>query len=190
MSTQAKSLLTPAEYLAIERKAEFRSEYHQGEMFAMAGGTEAHTMLIDNLIIQLGPELRGGPCRAYSNNMRVQVSAGGVYMYPDVVVGCGERQFLDERRDTLLNPTLILEVLSESTEAYDRGKKFGHYRTLESLQEYVLVSSDRVQVECYRRQPGGQWLLTAANNLQDTIHLASVDCEIPLAEIYEGIEPG
>jgi len=120
--------------------------------------------------------------------MRVQISAIRSYLYPDVVVACGERQFLDERRDTLLNPTLIIEVLSESTEAYDRGRKFGYYRALESLQEYVLVSADRVQVECYRRQPEGQWLLTASNDLQGTIRLDSVGCELRLAEIYEDVQ--
>ena len=120
--------------------------------------------------------------------MRVQISAIRSYQYPEVVVACGERQFLDERRDTLLNPTLIIEVLSESTEAYDRGRKFGYYRALESLQEYVLVSADRVQVERYRRQPEGQWLLTASNDLQGTIRLDSVGCELRLAEIYEDVQ--
>ena len=121
MSTLPKTFLTPEEYLEIERKAEFRSEFYQGEMFAMAGGTGNHTMLIDNLIVQLGQKLRGGHCRAFSNNMRVRVDATGLYTYPDVVVACGERRFLDERHDTLLNPMLIVEVLSDSTEAYDRG---------------------------------------------------------------------
>jgi len=161
MSMQAKKLLTPEEYLALERAAEFRSEYHNGEMLAMAGGTEAHTMLVDNLISQLHLRLRGGPCRAYSNNMRVKIGAAGSYLYPHVVIACGERQFLDDRRDTLLNPIVIMEVPSECAEAYDRGKKFGYYRSLESLQEYVVVSADRVQVESYRRQPEG-----AAHRLQ------------------------
>jgi Uma2 family endonuclease len=188
VSTQPKTFLTPEQYLEIERKAEFRSEYYQGEMFAMAGATEVHTILTDNLVVQLGQKLRGGPCRSFSRDMRVQVSATGLYTYPDLVVGCGERQFLDERRDTLLNPTLIVEVLSESTEAYDRGKKFSHYRTLESLQEYVLVSQDRVQVECYKRQTGGQWLLTAANRPEEPIALESVACTLRMADIYEDVE--
>lgn len=194
MSTLAKTLLTPEQYLEIERKAEFRSEYYQGEMFAMAGGTGTHTELSDNLIALLLQKLRGGPCRAWSQNMRVQVSATGLYAYPDVVVGCRERKFVDASRDTLLNPVLIIEVLSDSTEAYDRGKKFTHYRTLESLQEYVLVSQDRVQVERYKRQPGDEWLLTAVSRLEDTIHLDSVGCHLLLSDIYEEVsippEPG
>jgi Uma2 family endonuclease len=188
VSTQPKTLFTPEQYLEIERQAEFRSEYYQGEMFAMAGGTGNHTMLVDNLTAALLEKLRGGSCRPFSNNMRLQVSATGLYTYPDVVVACGQRQFLDERRDTLLNPSVIIEVLSESTEAYDRGKKFGHYRTIESLQEYVLVSQDRVQVECYRRQPGQHWLLTAANSLEDTVALESIGCTLRLADVYEDID--
>jgi Uma2 family endonuclease len=119
--------------------------------------------------------------------MRVQVSATGLYTYPDLVVVCGERKFLDDNRDTLLNPTLIVEILSPTTEAYDRGKKFSHYRTLESLQEYVLVSQDRVQVECFKRQSAGQWLLTAASRPDDAVCLDSVGCTLPLADIYEDV---
>jgi len=152
----------------------------------MAGGTGTHTELSDNLIAQLLQKLRGGPCRAWSQNMRVQVSAT-LYTYPDVVVGCRERQFLDASRDTLLNPVLLIEVLSDSTEACDRGKKFANYRTLESLQEYVLVSQDRVQVERYQRQPGGQWLLSAASRLEDSVPLNSVGCELQLADIYHDV---
>ena len=188
MSTQPRIFLTPEQYLEIERKAEFRSEYCQGEMFAMSGATRTHTLLNVNLVRELSSQLRHGPCRVYTHDMRVQVSATGLYTYPDVVVGCQEEQFLDERRDTLLSPTLIIEILSESTEAYDRGKKFGHYRTLQPLREYVLVSQDRVQVECYKRQPGDQWLLTAASRLEDIVALESIDCTLRLADIYEGIE--
>lgn len=190
VSTQPKTFLTPKQYLEIERPAEFRSEYCQGEMFAVAGGSEAHMLLAVNLVRELASQLRRGPCRVYMHDMRVQVSATGLYTYPDIVVACQESQFLDDRRDTLLNPTLIIEVLSDSTEAYDRGKKFFHYRTLESLQEYVLVSQDRVQVEWYRRQPAQQWLLTAANRLEDTVTLESIDCKLRLADIYENIDLG
>ena len=187
MSTQDKTL-TPDEYLEIERKAEFRSEYYQGEMFAMERGTGAHTELVDNLVCCLLLKLRGGPCRAYSTNMRVQVSATGLYTYPDLVVACGDGRFLDARHDTLLNPVVIIEVLSDSTEAYYRGKKFAHFRTLESLQEYVLVSQDRVLVECYKRQPGDRWLLTEASGPEQTITLDSVGGSLSLADIYEGVE--
>jgi len=188
VSTQAKTLLTPEQYLEIERKAEFRSEYYQGEMFAMSGATRTHTTLVVNLTLDLGPQLRPGPCQLYIHDMRVKVSATGLYTYPDLVIACREERFMNTRQDTLLNPVVIIEVLSESTEAYDRGKKFGHYRTLESLQEYVLVALDRVQVERFTRQPGEQWLLTAANRLEDTIALESVGCQLHLADIYEGID--
>jgi len=187
MSTHPKAFLTPEEYLEIERQAEIRSEYYQGEMFAMAGGSEAHNILVDNLVVAFRTKLRGSPCRSYSRDMRVQVSTTGFYTYPDLVVVCGEREFLDEKRDTLLNPTLIVEVLSSTTEAYDRGRKFSHYRTLEPLQEYVLVSQDRFQVECFKRQSAGQWLLTAVNRLEDTVCLDSVGCIIPLADVYEDV---
>jgi Uma2 family endonuclease len=187
VSTLAKTFLTPEQYLEIERKAEFRSEYYQGEMFGMAGGSGRHTVISDNLVTQLNNKLRGGPCRPYSQNMRVQISATGLYTYPDVVVACAGKRFLDENEDTLLNPALIIEILSDSTEAYDRGKKFAHYRTLESLQEYVLVSQDRVQVERFRRQPGGEWLLAAVSRLEDTVELDSVGCQIQLADIYQDV---
>ena len=187
MSTHPKAFLTPEEYLEIERQAEIRSEYYQGEMFAMAGGSEAHNILVDNLVVAFRLKLRGGSCRSYSRDMRVQVSATGFYTYPDLVVVCGERKFLDEKRDTLLNPNLIVEVLSPTTEAYDRGRKFSHYRALESLQEYVLVSQDRIQVECFKRQSAGQWLLTAASRPDDAVCLDSVGCTLPLADIYEDV---
>jgi Uma2 family endonuclease len=187
MSTHPKVFLTPEEYLEIERQAEIRSEYYQGEMFAMAGGSEAHNILVDNLVVAFRLKLRGGSCRSYSRDMRVQVSATGFYTYPDLVVVCGERKFLDEKRDTLLNPNLIVEVLSPTTEAYDRGRKFSHYRALESLQEYVLVSQDRIQVECFKRQAASQWLLTAASSLEDAVCLDSVGCTIPLTDIYEDV---
>lgn len=188
MSTLPKSFITPEEYLEIERKAEFRSEYCRGEMFAVAGATEVHTLLVGNTWTALLQRLRRGSCRVYAHDMKVRVSASGLYTYPDLVVGCAERKFLDERHDTLLNPVLIVEVLSDSTEAYDRGEKFRQYRTLESLQEYVLIAQDRVQAEVFRRQPDGQWLLRAVSRLEDSITLESVGCSLLLSDIYEDVE--
>jgi Uma2 family endonuclease len=188
MSTSPKTYLTPEQYLEIERQAEFKSEYYQGEMFAMAGAVRVHNLLGGNVFAQLHTQLRGRQCEVYSNEMRVRVGAMGLYTYPDIVVVCGEPQFLDDHIDTLLNPTIIGEVLSPSTEAYDRGKKFAHYRALDSLREYVLIASDRVQVERYSRQPGGQWLLTAVNRLEDTIELESAGCTLSLADVYERVE--
>jgi Uma2 family endonuclease len=188
MSTQPKTFLTPEQYLEIERKAEYKSEYYEGEMFAMAGAREAHNLVAGNLYASAHRQLRGHPCRTYSNDMRVRVSASGLYTYPDVVVVCDEPRFLDEQRDTLLNPTLVVEVLSPTTEAYDRGRKFEHYRSLESLKEYLLIASARVGAELFARQPSGQWLLTAATRPENAIELQSGACRIALADIYEKVE--
>jgi Uma2 family endonuclease len=120
--------------------------------------------------------------------MRVRVSQTDLYTYPDVVVVCGERQFVDDQRDTLLNPNLIVEVLSASTEAYDRGRKFEQYRSIESLEDYLLVSSDRVQVDLYTRQPDGRWLLTSASGMEESLELQSVGCRIGLGDLYEKVD--
>ena len=190
MSTLPKTFLTPEQYLKAEREAEYKSEYYQGEMFAMAGAGEAHNQLVTNLVIGLGSQLRSRPCRVYSNDMRVRVSATGLYTYPDVVVVCGERRYLDDRRDTLLNPSLLVEVLSPSTED-DRGRKFESYRSIESLSEYLLVASDRVHVDLYTRQPDGRWLLTSASRLEDSLDLQSAGFRLALAELYEKVDlPG
>ena len=188
MATHPKTFLTPEQYLEIERKAEFKSEYYQGEMFAMAGAKEAHNLVIWNLARELGQQLRQRPCRAYLADMRVRVSATGLYTYPDVVAVCGEPQFLDDQRDTLLNPNLIVEVLSPSTELYDRVRKFEHYRSLESVSEYLLVSSERVSAELYARQPDGRWLLTTVNRMEDSLDLQSVSARLTLADLYEKVD--
>jgi Uma2 family endonuclease len=187
VSTNPRSFLTPEEYLEIERKAEFRSEYYRGEMFAMSGATGKHNIIAVNLVTEMHNQLRRGPCQVYTHDLRVRTGAAEMFTYPDVLVACRERKFLDAREDTLLNPVVIIEILSESTEAYDRGKKFDHYRTFESLKEYILICQDRVQVECFRRQADGQWLLTVANRLEDAISLDSVHCTLNLADVYEGV---
>lgn len=185
MSTQAKTLLTPEQYLEIERKAEFRSEYYKGEMFAMAGASDPHNPIVVDIVGELRQQLRKRPCFTYSHDMRICVSAGGLYTYPDVFVVCGRRQFLDDRRDNLLNPSLIVEVLSESTEKYDRGRKFEQYRHIDSLREYLLVGSESIGAELFTRQPDGHWLLTIADRLEDTIEIPSIDCRLTLTDIYE-----
>jgi Uma2 family endonuclease len=133
-------------------------------------------------------QLRSGPCRVYSHDMRVRVSATGLYTYPDIVVVCGDGKLLDDRQDTLLNPTLIIEVLSQSTEACDRGRKFEHYRSLESLRQYLLLASDRVSAELFTRQANEQWLLTSATRLEDTVHLEDIGCHLKLRDLYENVE--
>lgn len=188
MSSQAKSLLTPEQYLEIERQAEYRSEYYQGEMFAIAGAKEPHNVLAGNLLGVLHPQLRGRLCRVYPSDMRVRVSATGLYTYPDVTVVCGQPQLADEYADTLLNPTVIAEVLSPTTEGHDRGRKFEHYRAIESLAEYLLVAQERVHVELYTRQPDGRWLLSEASRLEDTLELRSIECRLALADLYEKVD--
>jgi Uma2 family endonuclease len=186
-----KPLLTPEQYLAIEREAEYKSEYCDGQMFAMAVADETHNLLVENLVTGLHNQFRSRPCRVYSSQMRVLVRATGLYTYPDVVVVCGERQFLDEQRDTLLNPSLLVEVLSPTTEAYDRGRKFESYQSIESLVEYLLVASDRAHVDQYTRRPDGRWLLTSADRLEDSLDLQSVGCRLALADLYEKVDlPG
>ncbi|MBI3951604.1 MAG: Uma2 family endonuclease [Acidobacteria bacterium] len=188
MSTQFKRHLTPEEYLAIERKAEYKSEYFNGEVFAMAGAGERHNLIVANLIMELGRQLKKRPCKVYPSDMRVKIPVTGLYTYPDVVVVCGEPMFEDEHKDTLLNPTVLIEVLSESTEAYDRGKKFEHYRSVESLSDYVLIAQDAPKIEHYVRQPGNLWLLSETSGSQDIVQIDSIQCELALTEVYDKVE--
>ena len=188
MPLQPKPRLTPEDYLAIERSADFKSEYFDGEIFAMTGASAAHNIITLNVGSEIRQQLKNRPCIAYSNDMRVKVDPTGLYTYPDLVVVCGKAQLEDAHLDTLLNPTLIVEVLSDSTEAYDRGRKFEHYRKLESLAEYVLISQHWPHVESYRRQPDHHWLLTESSGLDGVLRLESIDCELALAEIYDKVE--
>ncbi len=180
---------SPAEYLALERKAVFKSEYHDGLITAMAGTSREHNLITINFAREISSQLKDRPCEAYVSDMRVYIDRTGLYTYPDVVVACGEPRFQDDEVDTLLNPTVIVEVLSPTTEVYDRGKKFLHYRRLPSLREYVLVSQDRVLVERFTRQ-GDEGLLTELNQIDDTLRLGSIDCELPLREIYAKVKLG
>lgn len=188
MASDCKTLLTEEQYLEIERKAERKSEFHNGEMFAMAGAGAAHNRLVWNLIGRLSGQLAPERCQGYPSDMRVRVSSTGLYTYPDLVIVCGEPKFLDQKRDILLNATLIVEVLSPSTEAYDRGRKFEHYRSLPSLRQYLLVASERIETEMRARQPEGQWLLSFASKAEDVIDLDSVGARLLVSEIYSGVE--
>jgi Uma2 family endonuclease len=183
----AEKLYTEEEYLALERAADHKSEYINGRIYAMAGATEPHNLAAGNTYGEFRNQFRGRPCRPYTNDMRVRVSETGLYTYPDVVAVCGEPEFLDEKRDTLLNPTVLVEVLSPSTEAYDRGDKFAHYRRLRSVQEVLLVAQDRVLIEHYVRQ-GEKWLLTEYNSLGAVIPLESVGVSLRVAEVYDRVE--
>src|SRR5262245_36456043 len=190
MSSQANKRYTAEEYLALERQAECKSEYYAGDIFAMAGASRWHNLIVTNVVGELSLQLKERPCTTYLSNMRVKISQTGLYTYPDVTVVCGEAQFEDTQQDTLLNPTLIVEVLSESTEAYDRGGKFAHYRKLASLMEYVLIAQTKPHVEHYVRQPANRWLLAEADSLQDTVHLSSIACHLALAEVYDKMDIG
>lgn len=184
----AKPWLSPEEYLERERHAEHRSEYFAGEIFAMAGASERHILIVTNVSGELRALLKKRPCKVYSNDMRVKVSQSGLYTYPDVSVVCGEPSFEDGKKDTLLNPALIVEVLSESTEAYDRGKKFEHYRRIPSLAEYLLIAQDRCRIEQFIKQRDGKWLFSEVNSPNAVIKLTSVDCELSAAEVYDKVE--
>ncbi|MBI3756839.1 MAG: Uma2 family endonuclease [Deltaproteobacteria bacterium] len=188
MAVQPKPYLTPEEYLAIEREAEYKSEYFNGEMFAMAGASERHVLIVTNVVSELRGQLKGRPCNVYSTDLRMRVSPTGLYTYPDVIVVCGQAQFADDQKDTLLNPTLIIEVLSSSTKDYDRGGKFEQYRSLASLSEYVLIDQEKYHVEHFLRQPDNRWLLAETNRLADTIQLSSITCNLALAEIYDKVD--
>jgi len=187
MSSQPTTLLSPDEYLELERKAEFKSEYLQGEMFAMAGASPRHGVVVTNLVAELRQQLKARPCIVYSNDIRLRVSTNGLYTYPDVMVVCGGVQFADDRKDTVLNPVLIVEVLSDSTRDYDRGRKFQHYRALPSLLEYLTVEQDAPHVERWTRQPEDHWLLTEFNDLSQSVQLTSVGCVLALTEVYDKV---
>ena len=187
MSSQPTTCLTPEEYLAIERKAESKSEYINGEMVAMTGASRRHNLVVVNIVGEIGQQLKGRSCEMYANDMRVRVPSTRLYSYTDLVVVCGEPQFEDDYFDTLLNPTLIIEVLSESTEGYDRGKKFGFYRTIPSLAEYLLVAQDELRIEQYAKQPDGRWLLSEYRSMEDVAELASIQCQLALKEVYDKV---
>ena len=182
----AQAFFTPEEYLARERKAMTKSEYRNGQIHAMPGASRKHNLITGNTLVELHLQLRNRECEVYPSDMRVKVSSTGTYTYPDVVVVCDEPRFGDTHFDTLLNPTVLIEVLSPSTAAYDRGDKFAAYQKLDSLSEYVLISQDAVRVEHYLRQEQ-EWDLTEFRSLADVFSLVSIDCELSLQAIYAKI---
>ena len=186
-SIAARTYLTPEEYIALERKATLKSEYLSGEIVAMSGASNAHNLITMNTANGLYNQVTERGCRVYASDMRVGIGAGVSYFYPDVSVVCDEPRFEDDAFDTLINPLVIVEVLSPSTEAYDRGEKSARYRQLESLQEYILISQDQVRVEHYLRQ-GKQWILSEFSALEDVLPLASIAAELSLNQIYRFVE--
>jgi len=180
--------LSEAEYLRLERQAETRSEYFGGEVFAMAGGTRAHSLIATNLLSELSSRLKATDCVAYNTDLRVKVETTGLFTYPDVSVVCGAQRFLDEGEDTLLNPIVVIEVLSDSTEAYDRGKKFEHYRQIPTCREYLLVSQKEPRIEQFIRQPNGEWTLKEAVGLNAKITLPSLGIGLALADVFAKVQ--
>jgi Uma2 family endonuclease len=190
MTTEVERRYSVEEYLARERSAETKSEFLQGEIVAMSGASRPHNLLVVNLIASIQRQLRGKPCEVYPSDMRVQVPAADFFTYPDLAVVCEEPRLADEFLDTLLNPTLLIEVLSRSTADYDRGRKFEYYRHLDSLREYVLIAQDRVHVEHHTRQPDGSWRLDETDDPEALLDLPSIGCTLPLAEVYEKVPLG
>jgi Uma2 family endonuclease len=187
MATAALNRYTPEEYLALERQAEFRSEYIDGRIIAMTGGSPEHADIVLNIGSDLRAQLRPRGCRVFVNDVRVKIASASGYVYPDVSAVCGQARFEPSRPRMLLNPNLIIEVLSETTEDYDRGEKFAAYRAIDSLLEYVLIDSRCVRVERYERQ-GAFWVHSAETDLDASLQLSSVGCSLSLREIYADVE--
>ena len=188
MAINPRTTLTSAEYLAFERaQTDAKHEYLNGEVIMIAGASLEHNRIVSNLVATLHGQMRGRACDVFSGDMRIHISATGLYTYPDIVALCGEPQLEDNQSDILLNPDVIMEVLSPSTEAYDRGRKFDHYRSLESLQTYVLVAQDRWQIELYQRQDTGDWLLSVVKGPEASVSLSAIGCELALADVYERV---
>ncbi len=187
MAAQPEQKWTPEQYLAYERESDVKHEFLDGQIYAMAGASESHNLIITNAIGILYNQLHKRQCRTYASDMRVKVSRTGLYTYPDVVVVCGTPQLEDERRDTLLNPTVVIEVLSPSTETYDRGKKGFHYRTVQSIQEYLLIAQDIQQIEHYKRDANGQWLIINISGSDGVVDLRSIDCRLSVSDLYENV---
>ncbi len=188
MAANPHPKITPEQYLEAERAAiGVKSEYYDGYIYAMAGASFAHGVITINLATALHNKIARRGCAVIANDLRTRVAYRGLYTYPDVVVICGKPQFIDGEHDTLTNPTLLIEVLSPSTEGYDRGFKSSQYRKIESLREYALVSQKEPRVEIYQRRENQQWLISEAAGLDSSIHLESVDCDLSLGDVYQNI---
>jgi len=179
--------MTPEEYLEFERASDIKHEYYGGEIRAMSGGTHEHIVITLNTGASLLAQLRGRPCFTYTSEMKVRIEAKNSFFYPDIAVACGDLQFVDNWRDMIRNPMLVIEVLSPSTESEDRGEKFQHYRELGSLQEYVLIAQDKPYIERFLRQEGGVWQFSDAQGLDAVMELSSIGCTLKLADVYERV---
>lgn len=189
MPAEQRRYYTIQEYLQMERASEEKHEYADGEIFSMVEGTRMHSLITTNTIAEVHTALKGKPCRVYDSNLRVRIPRSPRYMYPDVSIACNELEFDpdDERKETYTNPTLVIEVLSKSTEGYDRGDKFRQYRKIETLREYVMISQDTPAIETCFRDTDGRWVIDSFTEIDGVLHLKSLDVLIPLAEIYAGV---
>lgn len=187
MTAAEQPYWTPKDYLAFERTSDQKHEYLDGEIFAMAGASARHNIILANTIANLHAQLRKRDCTVYPSDLRVSIPKSNTYTYPDITIVCGTPQFEDDERDILLNPTVIVEILSDSTERYDRGGKFQRYRRLDSLQEYVLISQDSQRIEVYHRLPDDRWILSDTHEVNSAISLESVGCTLALADVYEKV---
>jgi Uma2 family endonuclease len=187
MDVPQKTRYTLAKYLERERATRAKHEYFAGEVFAMGAASAAHNLIVGNLLRELGIQLKSRPYRVYPGELRIKVSASRLYTYADVVVACDPVQFEDPG-ESLLNPQVVVEVLSESSEAYDRGKKFEHYRNLSSLTDYVLVAQDKISVEHYNRQADGRWIYTVSTKPDQTVVLPAIECTLAVHEIYDKVD--
>lgn len=185
MSAHPHQYVTIQQYFALEETADIKHEYYRGSISAMTGASARHNLIVANIIATLHGQLRGSSCRVFPSDLRLKIEQTGLYTYPDISVICGTIQFDEGRQDTVSNPIVLIEVLSPSTENYDRGKKFEHYRTIEPLQEYIVVAQDRVHIEHYIRQDQHRWLLVDFLAVDQVVKIGAINCELPLESVYE-----
>jgi Uma2 family endonuclease len=188
-SVPKKERLTPEQYLAMEVKSDLKHEYCGGKVFLMTGASRAHNVIAANIIAMVNRHIAGKPCEVYGPDMRVKVQASGLYTYPDASIACPPIEFEKQQgAETLLNPVAVVEVLSPSTEAYDRGKKLAYYQEVASLQEYLLVSQEEPRIDHLERLEDGNWKLSIATGLDATVHVHAIGCQLRLADVYEKVE--
>jgi Uma2 family endonuclease len=187
MLNHQKQYYTPEEYLALEEEADYKSEYYQGEIFAMSGALVNHNRIAGNLYTACNIACEGGRCEAFMGDVRLLVKENGLYTYPDVMIVCGDLEYVEDRDDTITNPIIIVEVLSKSTEGYDRGAKFELYRALPALQEYILIDQYKIHVEHFHKLEDGRWILQEFNQLENALKIEPVEFEISLEQIYRRV---
>jgi Uma2 family endonuclease len=187
MSIAPDRYISLDDYFLLEETGEIKHEYYQGAAYAMTSGSIAHNIIVANTISQIHAQLHAKSCTVFAINLRLKVEATGLYTYPDLTVICGPVRSADGRNDTITNPSVLIEVLSPSTEGYDRGRKFQHYRTIGTLRDYLLIAQDGMHIEQYSRQEEYQWLLQEYSPIDNIVHLASIDCSLALTAIYEEV---